>query len=131
VSLGDVTTYLPELRKKLEDIADETILFFWASSAMLAVRGSNIFDRAGKQIGMMTGKRHHPYPELHSEPREEEFIVVERHGSSMYEKYDYRAMVGVFWIEWKDGIAFRINSGEVEEDEWVKAERTWKLIPLG
>jgi hypothetical protein len=49
----------------------------------------------------------------------------------MYEKYDYRAMVGVFWIERKDGIAYRINSAEVEEDEWVKAERIWKLIPLG
>jgi hypothetical protein len=57
--------------------------------------------------------------------------VVECHGSSMYEKYDYRAMVGVFWIERKDGIVYRINSGEVEEDEWVKAERIWKLIPLG
>jgi len=90
-----------------------------------------MFDGAGKQIGMMTGKRHHPYPELHLEPREEEFIVVERHGSSMFEKYDYRVVVGVFWVEWKDGIAYRINSGEVEEDEWAKAERTWKLIPLG
>jgi hypothetical protein len=115
----------------LEDITNETILFFWASSAMLTVRGSNMFDKAGKQIGMMIGKRHHPYPELRSEPREEEFIAVERHGSSMYEKYDYKAMVGVLWIERKDGIAYRIDSGEAEEEKWVKAERIWKLIPLG
>jgi hypothetical protein len=98
VSLRDVTKHLPELCKRLEDIADETILFFWASSAMLTVRGSNMFGRAGKQISMVTGKRHHPYSELRSEPREEEFIAVERHGSSMYEKYDYRTMVGVLSV---------------------------------
>lgn len=40
-------------------------------------------------------------------------------------------MLLVLQIEWLDGIAYRVNCGEIEEGPWEREPHTWKLIPLG
>ena len=39
--------------------------------------------------------------------------------------------VQVMQIEWKDGLAYRLNIGSMKESEWMRAEPVWKLVAQG
>lgn len=55
-----------------------------------------------------------------------EFIVI---GSRRNPYSD--PMLLVLQIEWRHGIAYRVNCGEVEERFWDAARHNWKLVALG
>jgi hypothetical protein len=135
VSLSDVEKHLPSLYKRLISIPDELTLFFWASSALLTLKHDGddspsikpiITDITGKAIGTM-GKmnlEHWKTGNYNSQPNE--LIVI---GSRRPNGFD--PVLILLHIAWRDGIAYRINIGEIEEAAWIIAQREWKLIALG
>lgn len=34
-------------------------------------------------------------------------------------------------VEWKDGIAYRIGTAEMNEEVWIELQRIWQLVTLG
>lgn len=56
----------------------------------------------------------------------EEQGLDERPNSGTFYEYYY-----VLWIEWKDGIAYRIGIGRVEKNAWERQEREWIDLVLG
>lgn len=54
----------------------------------------------------------------------QEFVVI---GS---ETNEYGTALMVLQIYWEDGIAYRVNAGKLNEQAWIEANPTWKLIAL-
>lgn len=54
-----------------------------------------------------------------------EFIII---GSRRNQFSD--PMLLLLQIEWRGNVAYRVNSGEINEDAWETEDHTWKLIAL-
>jgi hypothetical protein len=139
VSVDDVRQHLPHLcNTKLASIPDEHLIFLWASSATLTLEGGNdknnngasdkptVLDDSGNVIGEMGRMSEEHWASGDYAQGTHEFIVVGSRRNSYC-----KPMLLVLQIEWQDGIAYRINFGEVEEEAWIRARRAWKLIALG
>lgn len=58
----------------------------------------------------------------------QEFVAVGRR--AIAEIPDMPAVVLALQIRWEDGLASRVNIAEIEEEAWIGAEPTQKLIAL-
>jgi hypothetical protein len=59
----------------------------------------------------------------------QEFVVVGR--KEIQEMAEvYPPYVVALQIRWENGIAYRVNVAEFKELDWMKAQPTWKMIPL-
>ncbi|KAI9766748.1 MAG: hypothetical protein M1839_004779 [Geoglossum umbratile] len=135
VSLSDVEKHLPSIYRRLTSIPDELTVFFWASSALLTLKHDGddspsikpiITDTTGKAIGTM-GKmnlEHWKTGNYNNQPNE--LIVI---GSRR--PNGFNPVLILLHIAWRDGIAHRINIGEIDEAAWTSVQREWKLIALG
>jgi len=134
VSLEDLEAEHSELWKKLRNIPETQLIFFWTSSAFFTLvppengngRNSTIVDSSGDTVGssgilvVEDGKRNESGRDRH------EFVVL----GSRRNHFSHPVLL-VLQIEWRDAIAYRINYGEINEEAWEKEDHTWKLIPLG
>jgi hypothetical protein len=137
VTKEDIEHHYPDLSKYPENRTHDSILFFWASSARFSLKWDNagvsgipvIYNKSSDYLGstdQMTRER------WYSEGFESgtfEFIVVGR--DPLSDEKDGNPKLQVLQIEWKDGIAYRTNSGFLFEKGWMAAKRTWKMIALG
>ncbi|KAI6165170.1 heterokaryon incompatibility protein-domain-containing protein [Pisolithus thermaeus] len=90
-------------------------LYFWTSLAN--VRAARIW-KGGKYILSPPGP-----PNFYSEIVHQDFIVIGR--------YSDRILL-LLAIEWRDGVAYRTGSADIDERKWVQMEnRQWRLITLG
>ena len=119
----------PTLCSKMNAIPEEQIIFFWTTSAVLGVGSAGdvanrwqpgIFDSSGRHIGTL-GLVGPSGDNLQAH----EFIVI---GSRRNVYSD--AVLIVLQIEWHDGIAQRVNRGEVREEAWLNNAPMRKLIAM-
>jgi hypothetical protein len=141
VTTSDLETQLPHLsRDVLAGYPDNYLLFFWASIASFKViddkeqifwnevktRNPKIVNADGNIVGI-TG----PLPpnaratnrctaEIH------EFVVIGRR-----QILHFKPQLSVLQVESSDGIMYRMNTGDVDEEAWVRAEPKWNLVVLG
>ncbi|KAI1113012.1 HET-domain-containing protein [Nemania sp. NC0429] len=137
VTLADVASEHPMLHSaKLSTIPETQLIYFWTSSAFFTlvppdgdnanIRQSTITDSRGNAVGS-TGTTVSDDGDSGRYGRGRyEFVVL---GSRRNQFSD--PVLLVLQIEWRDGIAYRVNCGEIEEGPWERELRTWKLIPLG
>lgn len=111
----------------MNDVPDTLFIFFWASSARLKLAGAKrkqLWNGDGKKIGSLSWNVN---VEVDRDEMTEVIVVQGASGRS-----HYGVELGIWSIKWLDGIAYRVNVGDVIEEEWVKLDnRVWKLIPLG
>ncbi|KAL2126094.1 hypothetical protein VTI74DRAFT_1702 [Chaetomium olivicolor] len=132
VELADLTSSLPQL----PDIPETLVLFFWTSSAFFTVvtnhgtPAPSLVNTSGDVVGSVK-----PMPPEDDHRTSEgqrlgqhEFIVI---GSSRSTYPGAEPVLLVLQIEWRQGIAYRVNFGEVKERFWEAVPHTWKLIALG
>lgn len=67
------------------------------------------------------------WEELTEVPGPYEFIAI---GRRYIPEFSDDAQVLALHIRWKDGFAERVNTAEINEQAWIAATRTWKLIAL-
>jgi hypothetical protein len=61
-----------------------------------------------------------------------EFLLLSiRNRGHEPDKDDGEETVQVMQIEWKDGLAYRLNVGGMKESEWMRARPVWKLVAQG
>lgn len=149
VSLDDVPNQVPELRlERLQDMADDQLLFFWAESARFVVSGPTkkwtrrvsesktseriytryhriISDCGGNQIGH-TVDCNGISDDEEAESGVCEFILLANHRPPT----DRHQRV-TMQIKRRDGIAYRVNIADIQPDAWSGAELTRTLIALG
>ncbi|OOF97382.1 hypothetical protein ASPCADRAFT_166162 [Aspergillus carbonarius ITEM 5010] len=132
ISLSDLSKI--QIPLNLEETPDTLYLFFWASSARFTLRPRNtspicqseVVNADGVVIGE-TGKAVHDDEGCHCTiETPHEFIVIASRRNQFTE-----AMLLVFQVEWWEGIAYRVNIAEIEENAWVRASPVWKLIVMG
>lgn len=149
VNLDDILEHLPELTQaRLQEIPDEHVLFFWASTAFFAAPMSDVEEqqwatRADYRLasakrpvirdskGIVVGERNFASPatmERLDTSSPIEFIAVARREIA---ELDFPANVIALQIEWVDGIAQRLNYAEIDEAAWEKASPRRKFIALG
>ncbi|KAF9460663.1 hypothetical protein BDZ94DRAFT_1311315 [Collybia nuda] len=130
VTLKDLEVNNPQLFVRLDSIPEDQSIFFWTRSAKFHL-GKNdgslefsVINANGKVIGstgVSPGAADTEGPEL-----EHEFIVLWSRRNEIS-----RLVLLVLQIEWKDNIAYRVNFGEIFEEDWLEALYTSRLIPLG
>ncbi|KAK4186780.1 heterokaryon incompatibility protein-domain-containing protein [Podospora australis] len=150
-SWKDIHDHLPHLdERRLSEIPDEHLLFFWTTSAHFAIEyradvasettevrddsdtslvepDLKIKDDAGTIIGAM--KR--VTQDLPADPgQKEEFIAIGRRQIPDLPMLDCPAHVVVMQIRWENGLAQRLNVADIEEDAWLRAAPVEKLIVL-
>jgi hypothetical protein len=133
VNIADVNENLPDI---MEDtiirVPPEQYLFFWTSSAVFELQRRDnesrptVVDLTGTLVGNMGPMSEDHWTRGKYDSGFQEFIVIGSRRS-----FDIKPELIVLQIEWRDGVAFRVNIGEINEDAWIKADRTWKLIALG
>ncbi|KAI1205880.1 HET-domain-containing protein [Annulohypoxylon truncatum] len=130
VTLSDIAAQNPRLlSKELGDVPETQLIFFWTSSAILTLaqpaddanRSFTIVDSHGSIVGS-TGT---VGPKSSGSQGRHEFIVI---GSRRNQFSD--PMLLLLQIEWRENIAYRVNSAEINESAWEAENHTWKLIPL-
>lgn len=57
-----------------------------------------------------------------------EFVVVGRRAFS--EVPDMPPMVLALQIRWEKGLAVRVNIAEIDEEAWIRAGPTWRLVAM-
>lgn len=145
VSLDDISEYLPELTQpRLQEVPDEHVLFFWASTAFFQAHMSEVEER---QLETWSGYAAAKRPVIHDlkgvvvgernfvssatmrglDSSLAEFIAVARRKIA---DLDLPATVLTLQIRWVDGVAQRLNYAEIDEIAWEEASPTWKLIAL-
>ncbi|KAL1873204.1 hypothetical protein Daus18300_004024 [Diaporthe australafricana] len=145
VNLADISEYLPELTQtRLQEIPDEHVLFFWASTAFFEAPMSMVeeqqlptwsnFSFAKRPVirdlkGVIVGERNFASPATMKEldTSHAEFISVARRKIA---ELDLPANILALQIRWVDGVAQRLNYAEIDEAAWEEASPTWKLIAL-
>lgn len=131
MTLADLESNHARLRAKLDTIPEETLIFFWTRSATFYLKndesqfgGPSVLDSNGKAVGstrvMSTNV------DASAFDQECEFIVVGSRRNDFSERTPL-----VLLIKWEEDIAYRVNIGEIFEEDWLKAPSTWKLISLG
>ncbi|KAK5656915.1 hypothetical protein OQA88_3437 [Cercophora sp. LCS_1] len=130
----------------------QTLVFFWASSATLRVswelrRPSEqfrfnpsdprerhgflqcpaILNAAGQPIGYLNPMEQALFEPYNGGNRPFEFVVI---ASYLGSKEDTRKL-DVMMLVRQGLVKKRVTIGYVNEKDWVKAQRTWKLIALG
>ncbi|KAI1279621.1 HET-domain-containing protein [Xylaria sp. FL0933] len=136
VTLADLALEHPILHtKKLSAIPETQLIFFWTTCAFFAVapidntpgqRRFEIVDSHGHVVGS-TGIIETDYIENPDCSKgRHEFIVLGSRRNQFSEP-----MLLVIQIEWRDGVAYRTNWGEIEEGAWERESYAWKLVPLG
>ncbi|KAH8801433.1 heterokaryon incompatibility protein-domain-containing protein [Xylogone sp. PMI_703] len=139
VTLADLEVeHSRNLLATLRATPEKQLIFFWTSSAFFTlarpdnndVRHSDIVDSSGNVVGstgiMMSEEEDCKSPSSDHPSDRHEFVVL---GSRRNQFSD--PMLLVLQIGWLDGIAYRVNCGEVKEEAWERESHTWKLIPLG
>lgn len=145
----NVQHHLPELTEaRLQREPEGHILFFWASSAKFIVespldldqkRGGwstyfgkpsqpSIKDHEGTSIGSLDhmGERH--WVQTRQTTGLQEFVAVGRR--ALQELPGFPAIILALQVRWENGVAERVNIGEIEEAAWIAADPTWKLVAL-
>lgn len=149
VNLDDISQHLPKLTQaRLQEIPDEHVLFFWASTAFFSAPLSDVeeqqratwadyvFVSDKRPIirnlkGIVVGERNFASPatmEGLDTNSPTEFIAVARREIA---ELDFPATVLALQIKWVDGVAQRLNYAEMNEAAWEEASPEWKLIALG
>ncbi|KAI1200842.1 HET-domain-containing protein [Nemania serpens] len=137
VTLADIASEHPTLHSaKLSTIPETQLIYFWTSSAFFTlvppdsddtnVRQSIITDSRGDPVGSTGTMVSEDRDDGHYGRGRHEFVVL----GSRRNQFS-NPMLLVLQIEWLDGIAYRVNCGEIEEGPWEREPHTWKLIPLG
>jgi hypothetical protein len=160
LSLSDVQKHLPLLTEsKLREWPDEYLIFFWASSASFTIElldpstlpapspGSRkkprdwrkeaspvIKDAHGKIVGKAE-RMHKEHWATKENSGENEFIVVAvRPGIPELAELgaEYRPRVVAMQIrrDKETGVAYRVHIAEIDQDAWLDAKPTLKLIAL-
>ncbi|PVG00464.1 HET-domain-containing protein [Serendipita vermifera] len=135
VSVEDIEIHLKNVYDKLVEIPEEHIIFFWTSLATFTLEpvstqgnqntAPRILDSTGKQVGTMGIMKNEYWQSGHYDRGEHEFVVI---GSRRF--YTFDPILAVLQIERREGIAYRVNIGEINEEDWVKAQRGWTLVAL-
>jgi len=58
----------------------------------------------------------------------QEFVAVGRR--AITEMPDLPAVVLALQIRWENGVALRVNMGEIAEEAWIGAGPVWRLVAL-
>ncbi|KAK2616001.1 hypothetical protein N8I77_002721 [Diaporthe amygdali] len=145
LSLDDISESLPELTQpRLQEVPDEHVLFFWASTAFFQAHMSEVEERqlatwsdyaAAKRPvihdlkGVVVGERNFVSSATMRglDSSLAEFIAVARRKIA---DLDLPATVLALQIRWVAGVAQRLNYAEIDEVAWEEASPTWKLIAL-
>jgi hypothetical protein len=141
VTLSDVSIHYPNFRISQDRTAD-SILFFWASSAkfMLGWEGDPrthgfpcLYDaKTGESAGIMMQPNTDWWMKRGFEGKVYEFLLLSTmSGGDEPDEDDGEETVQVMQIEWKDGLAYRLNVGSMKESEWMRARPVWKLVAQG
>jgi hypothetical protein len=130
----------------------QTLVFFWASSAMLKLSWEMakqseqfvfdpsdqrkrhgylmcpaILDNAGQPVGYLNPMDKRFFEDHKLEERAFEFVVI----ASFFDKKDSVRKLDVMVLRRRGLVAKRVTVGHVNEKDWVKAKRAWKMIGLG
>ena len=130
----------------------QTLIFFWASSAMLSISWDlrkpseqflfdplkpqerlgylqcpAILNDARQPIGYLDPMQEEMYEAYNKGRKAFEFVVV----ASWMDKKDGKRKLDVMMLVRRGLVRKRVTIGWVREEEWVKADRTWKIIALG
>jgi hypothetical protein len=142
VTLADISTHYPNI-KLPSDRTPESVLFFWASSARFRLRWEgNPFThgfpclndaKTGESAGIMMQCNLEWWRDSKFDGTEYEFLLIAtmEDAKELEENEGKDVKVQVMQIEWKDGIARRLNVGGMKECEWMRAKPEWKLVALG
>lgn len=151
VTWTDIQQQLPSMTAdRLRSVADEHILFFWASSAFFEIdrytgpaagsnrkfvgthsssRPADILDGHGDTVGMMEKMGH--WQQAGALSGRHEFVALGRQDLGIEELRDlYPPKIIAMQIGWDKGVAYRVNIAEIEQAAWEAAQPTWKLIAL-
>jgi len=146
IKLAHVKAELPNLTEDvLKGYADEYLLFFWAESAFLEMVAPDpdtigkttrdimrigfpiIMNSLGEEIGTAESiNKHHWQDKANS--GWSEFIAIGRR--CVADIPDTPTIVIALQIRWENGVAYRGNIAEINEDAWLDASPTLKLIAL-
>jgi hypothetical protein len=147
---ANVANHLPLLTpNKLALFPDDYLLFFWAESAFFTVKSRKpsstvlksfndyykdprtiIQNGGGETIGSvckMPPQASKLAKDIDTDQKQ--FIAVARR--AIPEVPDYPQIILVLQIEWKEGITYRVNMGEIKEEAWQAASPKRSLIVLG
>ncbi|KAK3396988.1 HET-domain-containing protein [Sordaria brevicollis] len=128
VTLDMVMAEIPDLTfTRLSTIPDDQLLFFWTETARFFLspppnqfdRGRSVFNEKGEYCGDVG-----PLPGAEiatSENQHAEFIAVRR--------FTYICLV--LQVERRDGIAYRVNMGQIDAQAWRRSRPRRELIALG
>lgn len=155
VSLYDISEQIAELtRSRLEDTPDDQLVLFWTESAMFCLSPPNklavndgasyhpwtlatydyrfrhVLDKHGAAVGKTSGSDGAAPKYMGESPSTQdvnhEFILL---ASQAPDGHPPKKVA--LQIERRDGIAYRVNVAEIDEDAWRAAAPQKKLIALG
>lgn len=139
VSLSTIEATLPRLSLQLGSIPDSLLLFFWASTATFTLMPAvippaftdgrtqttaDVLNLQGEKVGSVGSIP--AGDDLAHREGVHHFIVI---GSRRNPFSD--PVLLVLQVQWKEDIAYRLNSGEIDERAWEKASPAWRLVTLG
>jgi len=146
ITFAHVKKELPNLTEDvLKGFADEYLLFFWAESAFLEMLAPDpdtvgqttrdimrigfpiIMNSSGKEIGTAESINKH-YWQDKANSGWTEFIAIGRR--CVADIPDTPTMIIALQIRWENGVAYRVNIAEINEDAWLDASPTLKSIAL-
>lgn len=139
MTIDDIMSELPSLSEsRLQQLPDEHIILFWASSVFFKVRSTAQQDLAQTVIieneaGISVGTAHRtdtPQWKVTGGvcPSRCEFIAIGRR--CIEELPEYPPIVLALQIVWEDSIAYRVSTAEIDEAAWLDEQPLFKLIAL-
>ena len=141
VTLDDIATHYSDFKMPADRTVD-SVLFFWASSARFRMKWSGdpfthgipgIEDTiTGESAGVAMQCNLEWWRDRQFEGAEYEFVLIAtmENADELETNKGEDVSVQVMQIEWKDGLARRLNVGGMKETEWMRAKPEWKLIAL-
>lgn len=139
IQIDNVQNSIPGLTEAiLLDIPDNHLLFFWAESAKFIVErelerklhvpgeSCRISDSDFKSVGQTGPMLSEHYDENGCDKGEWEFIAISRR-----QLLHFEAVITAIQIYRQNGIAYRMNIGEISESAWKDAGPVCLLLALG
>ncbi|KAM7214003.1 Heterokaryon incompatibility protein (HET) domain containing protein [Rhypophila decipiens] len=139
VTMSALETNMPQLYTSLPAVPEGLLIFFWTSMASFtlvptvippaftdgqAQVTAEVMDAEGQKVGTVGTTSLDD--EVAHRQGVHKFIVV---GSRRNPFSD--PVLLVLQVVWREGIAYRMNSGEILEAAWERASPAWTLVVLG
>jgi hypothetical protein len=137
VTAEHVKNELPDLTKdRLQQLPNEHIVFFWASTAFLRVKPTGQQERTldvvsvvGDSVGTVR-RTESPQWKLNGgdHPTCCEFVAVGRR--YIEDLPQFPPIILALMVVWEDSIAYRVSTAEINEEAWIDQQPQWKLVAM-